>query len=110
MATRPVRTADTPAYISNRETFQTHGSMSGEYLSQFSASRTGRLPESHREVWELDYKASQDAGTAMYVVRSYDTPIAWWTAHAGWFIPNEKYTQTTSTRHQSRLWSIRKAA
>ncbi len=110
MTTTPVRTVDTPPYIKNREPFHTHGSMSGEYVSVFSASRVGRLPEAQQEVWNLDYKASQDAGTDMYVVRSYDTPIAWWTEHAGWFIPQVTYTRTTSTKHQSRLWSIRTAA
>lgn len=33
-----------------------------------------------------------------YVVWSYDTPIAWWSRHGGWYVTEEKYSTTTS-RH-----------
>ena len=56
----------------------------------------GRLPLAYR-VDFIDATEAED----FYVVRSYDTPIAWF-AHGQWHVPNVKYSPTTS-RHLSAL-------
>lgn len=48
------------------------------------------------------YVAGKSWGSGMYVVFSYDTPIAWWTPTGLWTVPEIKYSQTTG-RHQSRV-------
>lgn len=59
---------------------------------------TGRLPE----MYLADFR---DASTAddFYVVTSYATPIAWH-ANGVWFVPDVRYSVTTSGKHQSRLY------
>ena len=47
------------------------------------------------EQWRADCLADRIA----YVVRSYATPIAWFTVDRGWIVPADKYSVTTS-RHQ----------
>lgn len=46
-----------------------------------------------------------DATAIRYVVRSYDTPIAWKTLSGRWHIVREKFSPTTS-KHQSRLYLL----
>lgn len=48
------------------------------------------------------YICGKKWGERMYVVFSYDTPIAWHAPTVGWVIPKIKYSQTTG-RHQSRV-------
>lgn len=45
------------------------------------------------------WRADCDADRVAYVVRSYYTPIAWFTVDRGWIVPQDKYSVTTS-RHQ----------
>jgi hypothetical protein len=47
------------------------------------------------EQWRADCLADR----ITYVVRSYYTPIAWFTTDRGWIVPADKYSVTTS-RHQ----------
>lgn len=92
-----VSNQDATALIRNRTPFATHtGSLSGLFTLG-APYNTGYLPDEHRhdlrEAWE-------HAGTDLFVVYSYGTPIAW---HDGerWTRPAVKYSVTTS-RHQGR--------
>jgi hypothetical protein len=51
---------------------------------------TGRLPDEYEQQLRLDRPS--------YIVYSYGTPIAWH-SDKGWFIPEVKYSVTTS-KHQ----------
>jgi hypothetical protein len=51
---------------------------------------TGRLPDEYEQQLRLDQPD--------YIVYSYGTPIAWH-SNSGWFMPNCKYSVTTS-KHQ----------
>jgi hypothetical protein len=51
----------------------------------------GRLPQEFRDQLELDRPD--------FIVYSYSTPIAWH-SNSGWFMPNCKYSTTTS-KHQN---------
>ena len=51
----------------------------------------GRLPQEFRDQLKLD--------KPFYIVYSYSTPIAWF-SDKGWFIPEVKYSVTTS-KHQN---------
>jgi hypothetical protein len=61
---------EVPQAISDRRPFRA-GNMTGGFVTVGSASRLGDLPPEWRAIW----KDSLHRG--MYVVWSYDTPIAW---------------------------------
>jgi hypothetical protein len=61
---------------------------------------TGQLPMSYRTQYEI-----ASGATDFYVVHSYQTPIAWF-AHGKWFVPNVRYSPTTS-RQQSALGLVK---
>lgn len=52
----------------------------------------GRLPSD----WARTFVTRSRAGVITYVVRSYATPIAWFDTEAGWVVPDEGYSVTTS--------------
>lgn len=65
----------------------------------------GRLYESTQ--WKNQYVADTRAGLVDYVIRSYDTPIAWHVRENGklkarWVQPDIKYSLSTSN-HQGRV-------
>jgi hypothetical protein len=51
---------------------------------------TGRLPRD----WANTYTARRHLIT--YTVLSYGTPVGWVDSEAGWVVPDEKYSVTTS--------------
>ena len=53
---------------------------------------TGRLPETGVLKLHRDQPS--------YIIYSYGTPIAWWSTATGWFIPEYKYSVSTS-KHQN---------
>lgn len=61
----------------------------------------GQLPEQYRDEFRSAMKTASD----FYVVQSYETPIAWF-AHGQWFVPNVRYSPTTS-RQQSALGLVK---
>lgn len=71
------------------------GALSGEQFYEGSSTNEGMMSGESYEQWRADC----DAGHITYVVRSYYTPIAWFTTDLGWFVPTDKYSVTTS-RHQ----------
>jgi hypothetical protein len=79
------------AAVKDREPFQTHGALSGAlYVTSY-----GRLPGD----WRRTLQAREHL--VDYLISSYATPIAWHDKEAGWVMPEERYSTTTS-RHQSR--------
>jgi hypothetical protein len=82
-------------HLANREPFKTHGAlraMSGKWIT----AQLGRLPAD----WRNTVRARSHV--IDYVIYSYQTPIGWRDTEAGWVIPAEHYSQTTSV-HQGRI-------
>jgi len=79
--------------IARRVDFKCNGTLEGI----LGASRgMGRLPEH----WHARFLTAMDASDR-YFVYSYNTPIAWF-ANGQWFVPEVKYSVTTS-RHQTTV-------
>ena len=90
-------------YVQRREDFTNRGrSLSGRWHDPDNLGDLGVLPDDHREAL---FGAVRHGGR-VYIVRSYDTPIAWWTPVGGWHAPAQRYSQTT-TGHQDavRRWA-----
>jgi hypothetical protein len=87
------RTSNTKAgdYIANRIAF-TGNNLYG-VVTSFDADdyEYGKLPQEYRDQMQLDQPD--------FLVYSYSTPIAWH-SNSGWFMPNCKYSVTTS-KHQN---------
>lgn len=77
-----------------REDFQCNGTLKG--VNNPSQLSSGQLPAEWRGVFYSAMDASD-----IYVVYSYQTPIAWY-ANGIWTMPDVRYSVTTS-RHQSSL-------
>lgn len=82
------------AGISTRVKF-THGNVSGKSYSNGLRVLTGRLPREHAT-------ALKAITEAVYVVKSYATPIAWYTETQGWTVPDVKFSATTN-HHQAAV-------
>ncbi len=95
--TKRYATRDARKAIAKREEFITHGAMSGKRVRSLG---TGLLPNSERDKFEAAVKHATNYGTGVYVVFSYSTPIAWENADGTLYVPEVKYSVTTS-RHQS---------
>lgn len=81
--------------IADRMTFHA-GALNAERFYEGSSTHEGAMDSGETyDQWRADCKS----GSITYVVRSYYTPIAWFTADRGWIVPAEKYSVTTS-RHQ----------
>ena len=88
-----VRNADT--FISALEPFHTGNPLGGLTGTDRPSRATGQLPRA----WADAYQQSYDADALVYVVYSYQTPIAWVTRAGVAVIPDVKYSVTTSS-HQ----------
>lgn len=77
--------------IRGRERFETNGAMRGA-VNTSPYPYTGQLPQSWAQRL-LDHNVS-------YIVWSYSTPIAWYDDERGWYVPDVKYSVTTS-KHQN---------
>ena len=72
------------------------GTVRGAWYPQDARLSTGKLdPDDHQALTEAL------AAGITYVVWSYDTPIAWRTAHGAWVMPEAGYSNTT--RHHKAL-------
>lgn len=91
------RTADPE--ITARQPFYTSGAMFGEFVTVGTASRLGRLPDAERVIWR---EAFHKHGRDLYAVWSYGTPIGWAGPGESLYIPDVKYSATT-TKHQGNL-------
>lgn len=80
-------------HIANLDRFtNSAGSFRGEDVLTTYDYKQGRLSD------DL-FKMLCQSG-AKYVIYSYGTPIAWISAHGKWFVPEIRYSVTTS-KHQS---------
>lgn len=66
-------------------------------------NRTGQMPDDLAS----EYLGLFNWGFIDYVVYSYNTPIAWYCNRSGWNIPDQRYSVTTSGKHQSQLWRVK---
>ncbi len=83
--------------ITLRQNFNAN-SMSGRWTGYSSA---GIMPASARDEFQWHMHNAVSEGRELYVVYSYDTPIAWYDPfHRQWYYVDAKYSVTTS-RHQS---------
>lgn len=86
--------------IAQRIDFTSHGALSARTYAptDFAPNFYGsQLPREHRDALFAALKAGP-----VYVVFSYETPIAWFSKHdITWHKPDVKYSMTTS-HHQSR--------
>lgn len=101
-----IATANADAFIVARAEFTSHGALRGTGVNNHNGLQAspGRLPDPHRTAFLAAQPAygtrpgAEDADV-LYVVFSYATPIAWFTAADGWVVPDVKYSVTTS-KHQ----------
>jgi hypothetical protein len=80
-------------YIATRQEFKA-SALSGEFKTYTPS--TGRLDSEESAKLALDFSRALDA----YVVFSYGTPVAWFTAVGGWYVVSQKFSVTTS-KHQT---------
>ena len=80
--------------IADRMTFQA-GALNASRIHRVNPYSEGMMRGEAYEQWRVDCLADR----ITYVVRSYYTPIAWFTTDRGWIVPADKYSVTTS-RHQ----------
>jgi hypothetical protein len=88
----PLSEADQAVHM--RVNFDSNGTLSAR--SSHDCIHDGRLPIEYAPAFRAAQKAAD-----FYVVYSYVTPIAWF-ANGVWFMPDAKYSPTTS-RHQSTV-------
>lgn len=85
-----------PSYVASRSDFVSNSGHAKRYTYMPS---TGRLMPEWAQQLHSAIETARTAGTDVYVVFSYATPVAW--CFAGqWTIPAVKYSQTT-TRFQN---------
>lgn len=92
-----LRITDAGDAIRRRETFTAgDGSLTGGHAGTDTTPARGRLPQA----WHFHWQGAVNAhGAALYVVRSYGTPIAWAGPGEALTVPAVSYSPTIS-RHQ----------
>lgn len=74
-------------------------------MKKVSIRECGSLIASHEPFSAGSLSATieeHDQGAKVYVVKSYAETIATWTASAGWWLNERKYSATT-TKHQAKV-------
>lgn len=95
MATLRISGRKAAPVIANRKDFKTSGALSGRNVPQGERVYVGQLPLEHAQGLALAVEAGN-----VYIVFSYQTPIAWYSyADEKWTRPEVKYSMTTS-HHQ----------
>lgn len=84
----------------------TTGNMSTDHyrpgFTRYGAPYHGSLPR----VWRSHLDSRFSAGKISQVIYSYSTPIAWHDTELGWIVPVERYSITTSSKHQTHLYRL----
>ena len=89
-------------HLAHREAFS-GSSMRAEW--SFMKPLYGRLSESEYQTMRLDWKDAQDFQMPLYVVYSYDTPIAWTMEGKPAHIVDQRFSVTTSKQQgYVRAW------
>lgn len=65
----------------------------------------GRMPKP----WAAAFRERFAARKVEHILFSFATPIAWLDADYGWVMPAVRYSQITSSKHQSPAWRLRAA-
>ena len=81
-------------FIQNLRNFRGN-SIHGDWIPAGWSIGTGMLNDNERCLLKATYETGN-----IYVVYSYDTPIAWYSIPGGWHVVTQKFSRTTS-RHQS---------
>lgn len=98
MAIRSKNTRSTiQSAIRDHQSFKAPTTLTGEWSDYVGF--TGYLGSEHQDILREHAKSGQ-----VYIVRSYATPIAWYTERHGWYETGEKHSVTT-TGHQSAIAS-----
>lgn len=79
--------------IATRQAFKA-SALSGEYKNY--CGDTGRLNET--DALKLGAVMNEQGGA--FIVRSYGTPVAWFSLLEGWYVVEQKFSVTTS-KHQN---------
>lgn len=92
--------------VSSRTAFQRGAFHGSEGLDPTRS--VGQLPGQHRERLLEDWLMY---GAELFVVWSYDTPLAWWVpglggGGGGWRVPDVSYRSAKTTEHQSKLGMV----
>ena len=85
-----VSRAEAPDYFTHFKPFKGNSLTGQRWNRHLSLPYYTELSAEYREQFRKD--------APMYVIFSYNTPIAWY-GELGWVVPNVKYSATTS-RHQ----------
>ena len=81
--------------IRDLQDFKAPATLTGEWSDYVGF--TGYLGPEHQDILREHAKSGN-----VYIVRSYATPIAWYTKRHGWYETGEKHSVTT-TGHQSAV-------
>lgn len=73
------------------------GSMTGTYVSAPFYAPGSQLPAD----WSRTLETRVNVGAVEFVIWSYATPIAWFDSEAGWIVPDESYSATTSKQQSN---------
>lgn len=84
-------------HIANRIPFKTYGALFGKWIRKGDFRPIGILPDSHARRFRVDCD-----NESVFVIYSYDTPIGWITESGNTYIPDERYSVTTS-KHQGKV-------
>ena len=99
VASRPkINHRTIPGLIKEKKEFK-GSNITGQWRTYTPAA--GRLDNIERKIMEAQCVGGRD----MYVVTSYQTPIAWYTDRHGWYKVRQKFSQTTS-RQQGLLYMV----
>lgn len=83
-----------PSYVARRAEF-TSNSGHAENVTWTWSQLVGRLPQRWSDKYRSTVDAAREAGDSVYVVFSYNTPVAWF-YDGVWTVPAVKYSVTTS--------------
>lgn len=81
--------------IRDLQNFKAPATLTGEWSDYVGF--TGHLGSELQDLMRKHAKSGD-----IYIVRSYATPIAWYTEHHGWYETGEKHSITT-TNHQHAI-------
>lgn len=90
------------AAIARREGHNGRDSFSTEPGDWYSLAPVGRMPKP----WATAFRERFYARKVVHILFSFSTPIAWLDADYGWVMPAVRYSQITSSKHQSPAWRL----
>jgi hypothetical protein len=86
--------------LAARESFTTHGSLRGFRHRGIGSIYAGWLPADWRNTLQARSHVIE------FVIVSYQTPVAWLDSEAGWVVPDEHYSVTTTRQTNTVRYAI----